>query len=89
MVANSLKHAQLALGCVLYLHLNMGVPDFLGIYIKDNNKMTHWKVGSLWAGKLSSFPILILSIQETDMTLLKALSEQKTVHWSFVFQRAS
>lgn len=89
MAANSLNHAQLAVGCVLYLSLDMGVSDFLGIYFKEKNEMTQWKLGSLGAGKLSSFPILTLFIQETDMTLLKDFSEQKAVHWSFVFQRAS
>lgn len=77
MVAYSLNHGQLAVGCVLYLSLDMGVSDFLGIYFKGKNEMTQWKLGSLWAGKLSSFPILTPFIQETDMTLLKDLSEQK------------
>lgn len=38
--ANSLNHAPLALGCVLYLSLDTGVSDFLGIYFKENNEMT-------------------------------------------------
>ena len=35
-----LNHAQLALGNVLYLTLDMGVSEFLGIYFKENNEMT-------------------------------------------------
>lgn len=77
MVANSLNHAHLALRCVFYLSLIWVHLIFLGIYFKENNEMSQWKLGSLWAGKVSSFPILILFIQETDMTLLKVLSVQK------------
>lgn len=92
MVTNFQNQSSLALGYVLYLSLDLGVSYFLEIYFKENNEMTQWKLGSLWAGKRSSFPILTLSIQETDMTLLKALSEQqpkkkKSLHWSFVFQK--
>lgn len=39
-VTNSLNHACLALGCVLYLSLDMGVSDFLEIYFKEYNEMT-------------------------------------------------
>lgn len=38
----------------------------------------HSEILALCTGKVSSFPILTLSIQETDMTLLKILFEQKT-----------
>lgn len=86
MAADPLKHSQLAGGCVLYLSLDMGVSDFLGIYFKEKNEMTQWTLGSLGAGKRSSFPILTPFIQETDMTLLKDLSEQKAAHWSLYFK---
>lgn len=75
--------------------------DFLEIYFKENKEMTQWKLGFLRAGKHSSFPILTLSIQETDMTLLKDLSEQQqqnhhqqqeqhkwNMYGSFLFQRS-
>lgn len=37
----------------------------------------HSEILALCTGKVSSFPILTLSIQETDMTLLKTLFEQQ------------